>query len=157
MSDFAVYSLAVGGGELALAPVPGTSGSYPCDLAVVQAWGPAIVLSMTTMSELEQFGAGQFGEDLLDAGIAWLHLPVPDFGVPRQLDWSKVRDSVFEHLSAGRRVLVHCKGGCGRSGMIVLRLMIAAGEDPDAALMRLRRARLCAVETLAQLEWARRG
>ena len=157
MSDFAVYSLAVGGGELALAPVPGTSGSYPCDLAVVQAWDPAIVLSMTTMSELEQFGAGQFGENLSDAGIAWLHLPVPDFGVPRQLDWPKVRDRVLACLNAGERVLLHCKGGCGRSGMIVLRLMIAAGEDPDAALMRLRRARLCAVETLAQLEWARRG
>jgi hypothetical protein len=35
--------------------------------------------------------------------------------------------------------------------------MIAQGEDPDAALERLRHIRPCAVETEAQLRWARRA
>jgi hypothetical protein len=39
--------------------------------------------------------------------------------------------------------------------MAALRLMIKAGEDPDAALKRLRAVRACAVETDAQLLWAR--
>ncbi len=38
--------------------------------------------------------------------------------------------------------------------MAVLRLMVEAGEDPDAALARLRAVRPCAVETGAQLTWA---
>jgi hypothetical protein len=41
--------------------------------------------------------------------------------------------------------------------MIVLRLMIAAGEHPDLALARLRETRPCAVETDAQMDWALRG
>jgi hypothetical protein len=41
--------------------------------------------------------------------------------------------------------------------MIILRLMIAAGEGPDAALARLRKTRPCAVETDAQMAWARQG
>ena len=39
--------------------------------------------------------------------------------------------------------------------MAALRLMIEVGEDPDAALKRLRAVRACAVETEAQMIWAR--
>ena len=36
----------------------------------------------------------------------------------------------------------------------MLRLMVEAGEEPQAALTRLRGLRPCAVETDAQYEWA---
>jgi len=52
---------------------------------------------------------------------------------------------------------VHCRGGCGRSGMIALRLMIEIGEAADDALARLRAVRPCAVETPQQLRWATAG
>ncbi len=54
----------------------------------------------------------------------------------------------------GGRVLVHCMGGCGRSGMALLRLMVESGEPADRALARLRAVRPCAVETPEQLAWA---
>ncbi|SMY06745.1 hypothetical protein LOM8899_00875 [Flavimaricola marinus] len=57
-------------------------------------------------------------------------------------------------LGQGGKVLVHCFGGCGRSGMAVLRLMIEAGEDGATALTRLQELRPCAVETEAQRVWA---
>ena len=47
--------------------------------------------------------------------------------------------------------------GCGRAGMMVLRLMIAAGEEANTALVRLRAARPCAVETDDQMRWAFQG
>jgi len=56
--------------------------------------------------------------------------------------------------AGGGKVLVHCMGGCGRSGMAVLRLMVETGEPPHSALSRLRAARPCAVETDAQFDWA---
>jgi len=57
-------------------------------------------------------------------------------------------------LQGGGRVLIHCRGGCGRSGMAALRLMIESGEEAGAALSRLRALRPCAVETEAQMAWA---
>jgi len=112
---------------------------------------------MTQQQELDRKGAGSFGQDLANAGIDWLHLPVPDFGVPVGMDWPHVRDSAFAVLNHKGRVLVHCFGGCGRSGMIALRLMIAAGEAPKDALARLRAVRPCAVETSEQMDWALLG
>ncbi len=158
MLEFVIHSLPVGGGELAITPMPGRTRHYYTDWLRLMEWRPSLVISMTSQAELDRKGSGSLGSDLANAGIGWLHLPVPDFGVPGDdLDWPIVRDQALGALGQGNRVLVHCFGGCGRSGMMCLRLMIAAGEDPDAALARLRRVRPCAVETAPQMAWASGG
>ena len=145
------------GGTLALCPMPGRSGDYTADLAVLLAWHPALVLTMTSEPELASKGAVGLPADLATARIAWTHLPVPDFGTPKPETaalWPEASARARAILCAGGKVLVHCMGGCGRSGMAALRLMVDAGEDPDTALALLRAARPCAVETKAQLSWA---
>lgn len=145
------------GGTLALCPMPGRTGDYAGDLAVLLAWQPALVLTMTSKLELATKSAGSLPADLQAAGIHWLHLPVPDFGTPKPETaaiWPEASARARAILGAGGRVLAHCMGGCGRSGMAVLRLLADAGEDPDTALTRLRAARPCAVETKAQQRWA---
>jgi protein-tyrosine phosphatase len=155
-----IASLTVGGGVLALCPMPGRGGEYDADLRAVLAFGPALVLSMTTTEEMQARGAARLAIDLADHGIGWRHLPVVDYGVPGKrvtAAWPAVAAEVRAVLASGGRVLVHCMGGCGRSGMVVLRLMTAAGEEPQAAVARLRAVRPCAVETGAQFNWAASG
>ncbi|MDA7966900.1 dual specificity protein phosphatase family protein [Ruegeria sp.] len=161
MSDedpkFEIFALPVGGGTLALTPIPGRGGTYCADLAVIRAWAPDIVVSMTTGAEMAQQGAEDFGRDIVGLGANWVHLPIEDFGTPPgdvTQRWVEVSVDIRTALSRGGRVLVHCRGGCGRSGMIVLRLMVECGEAPDAALARLRALRPCAVETEGQMRWA---
>ena len=69
--------------------------------------------------------------------------------------WEPISKNVQQKINDGDKILVHCRGGCGRTGMIVLRIMVEFGEDPDEALERLRKVRPCAVETKAQENWAR--
>ncbi|MDO8883933.1 MAG: protein phosphatase [Pseudotabrizicola sp.] len=145
------------GGTLALCPMPGRNGGYAADLETLLIWRPGLVLTMTSKLELATKGAATLPADLAAAGIDWRHLPVPDFGTPKADTaalWSDTSAQARAHLAQGGRVLAHCMGGCGRSGMAVLRLLADGGEDPDAALSRLRAARPCAVETKAQLRWA---
>jgi ADP-ribosyl-[dinitrogen reductase] hydrolase len=47
-------------------------------------------------------------------------------------------------------VLLHCRGGLGRSGTIAARLLVELGENPRVAIDRVRRARHGAIETPAQ-------
>ncbi len=157
MTQFAIHALEVGQGMVALCPLPGRGGAYARDLGVIRDWRPDLVISMTTKVEMLQEGAGSFGDDLRDGGIQWVHLPIQDFGAPPpRVDalWRDVSAWTQQILSRRGRVLVHCRGGCGRSGMIVLRIMVEGGEAPDAALKRLRAVRPCAVETDGQLAWA---
>ncbi|MDX8347193.1 protein phosphatase [Cognatiyoonia sp. IB215446] len=158
LSEFVINSLPVGGGELAITPIPGRTRHYYTDWLRLIDWQPAMVISMTAQAELDRKGAGTLGTDLANEGVMWWHCPVPDFNVPDGTwDWNEVRTDALAILARGERVLVHCFGGCGRSGMMCLRLMIAAGEGADAALARLRAIRPCAVETEAQLAWAQQG
>lgn len=155
MDDFAIYEMAVGGGTLALCPLAGRGGDYTGDLTRVRAWRPDIVLTMVEAQELAAKGAVRFGADVRPA--VWLHFPTVDYEVPdaAQVEgWVEIEGKILACLAHGGRVLVHCMGGCGRSGMAALRVMIAAGETPEKALKRLRDVRPCAVETEGQMAWA---
>lgn len=158
MSGFQIAEVAVAAGWLALCPVPGASGDYVADLRALAAWSPDMVLSLTDRAELAAAGAAALADDLAARRIAWRHFAIPDFGVPDAASdhaWPILADDLTSCLGRGGRLLVHCRGGCGRSGMVALRLMIAQGEAPDAALARLRAARPCAIETPAQMRWAK--
>ena len=93
----------------------------------------------------------------LEADHDWLHLPITDFGIPEPKDRDLWQDTLIQLkniLNANGRVLVHCKGGRGRSGMLILKLLILQGEDGETALRRIRDIRAKAVETDAQYIWA---
>ncbi|MGH1354595.1 MAG: protein-tyrosine phosphatase family protein [Thalassovita sp.] len=157
MESFVIHALQLGDGILALAPLPGRNGNYEADLEHLREWQPAIVISMTTEAEMVAHGAHDLGQDLRNSGTRWVHLPVADFGAPGAqvvVQWPEISQAARNALDGGGRVLIHCKGGCGRSGMAALRLMIDAGEPPTEALAHLRRVRPCAVETQAQMDWA---
>ena len=146
MAEFVIYAVPVAGGIIGIAPLPGGvgNGAYKDDLLHMKDWQPALVLSMTTQAEMVAGGAGNLGADLQDLGTRWVHLPVPDFGVPEgavDADWTKASKAALAALRGRGRVLIHCRGGCGRSGMAALRLMVEAGECAQAALERLRAVR----------------
>lgn len=160
MAQLVLYALQVGGGTLAICQLPGRSGDYAGDLDLIASWAPGLVISMTTEIEMMQHGARNFGADVQSRACRWVHLPVDDFGTPSretEAKWATASASARHALRGGGRVLIHCMGGCGRSGMAALRLMIETGEDPDAALKHLRAVRPCAVETDEQMGWARAG
>ena len=155
-----IAELSAGGGRLGLCPMPGGSDDYRGDLAALLRWAPALVMTMTESVELAREGASDLPADLSRHGIRWIHLPIPDFGAPpitTAARWPGASGQARRVLAEGGRVLVHCRGGCGRSGMAVLRLLVESGEAPDAALTRLRAVRPCAVETEAQFAWAADG
>ena len=148
---FTISPLPLRHGTLALCAVPTGADAR----AALAAFAPALVISMTEADELVSLGAGDLPDWLAAQGIAWRGFPVADFSTPPPgADWSALGVEAARILDGGGRVLLHCRGGLGRSGMVALRLMIEAGENPDTALTRLRAARPGAVETEAQYRWA---
>jgi hypothetical protein len=155
-----IRALGVGGGILALAPVPGADGRYADDLAHIAEWAPALVATLVTPAELSQAGAADFGPAMMDRGTCWLHLAVvagegPD--VAFRQAWPAFSSRARRALAGGGRVMVQGGRDTSRAGMAALRLMIETGEDPDEALARLRAALPAAAAAPAQLHWARQA
>jgi len=145
------------GARIGLCPLPGVFGELMSDLDDVVAWKPDIVVSMTEQSEMDAALAGDLGERLQAASMTWRHLPIRDFGAPdgtSAAPWPETLGELHRCLNGKGAVLLHCRGGLGRSGMLALRLLVERGEAPDLALERLRAVRPGAVETQEQADWA---
>jgi protein-tyrosine phosphatase len=156
---FTIASLLVkGGGKLGLCRLPGRSDELAADVAVLANWKPGIVVSLTEISEMTELGAGLLSALLSAQNIQWAHFPIEDFCVPSKgvaTQWSALSERLHTVLDQGQNVLLHCRGGLGRSGMIALRLLVERGEVFDDALARIRIVRPGAVETDAQMAWAK--
>ncbi|MGR3723801.1 protein phosphatase [Abyssibius alkaniclasticus] len=153
---FAIAELAAPkGGRLGICPLPGRFGAALDDMAVLRAWRPDIVVSMTELAEMERHNMADMGGLLAQHGVAWAHFPVRDFGTPAfGAAWDGLSARLHDVLDGGGRVLAHCYGGQGRSGMVLLRLMVERAMQADTALAALRNIRPGAVETDAQFLWA---
>ncbi|MFV0490478.1 MAG: protein-tyrosine phosphatase family protein [Pseudorhodobacter sp.] len=151
MDKFAIAELPLGAGQLGLCPLPSCRESR----ARLRGWQPDLVISLTPLREMSNLGAHNLSGALKQAGIGWRHFPVADYGIPHvTAPWLALSGEIHKILAGKGRVAIHCRAGCGRTGMIALRLMVEAGEDPEAAFARLRGIRPCAVETEAQRIWA---
>jgi ADP-ribosyl-[dinitrogen reductase] hydrolase len=123
------------------------------DIAAIRAWGAGLLVTLMESAELERLGVPDLGDRVRAAGLAWLHLPIADFGVPDaafEAAWTTAGQALRTRLRAGRDVALHCRGGLGRSGTIAARLLVELGTPPETAIAAVRAARPGAIETVAQ-------
>ena len=87
-------------------------------------------------------------------GVKAKHLLIPDFGTPGLNDLHEVIEWINREIEDGK-VLVHCLGGIGRSGMVATAYLISKGFDVDEAIKRVRACVPGAIETYEQEELLR--
>ena len=96
------------------------------------------------------------GEDAASQsnGMEFAPFPIPDRTAPLGSAVHGFVDGLFARLSRGESVVVHCRQGVGRAGLIAVALLIEAGLGPEEAIQRVSKARGVAVpETAEQGMW----
>ena len=164
----AELSLPVGGGVIGVTFCPGKKQSeamtgpwnrdLASDLAVIRDWGAVAVLTLMESDELTAVGCGSLGAEVEGLGLDWFHAPIRDMDIPNdqfEAGWSYVGRRVRSMLAKGQRIVVHCRGGIGRAGMISARLLAEFGVEPEDAIRRVRKVRPGAVETTPQEDHVR--
>ena len=129
------------------------------DLDAISEWGAKLILTLVESAELNSLKVPHLGEAVLKRGLQWKHLPIADYSIPTdefEAQWATHGQEVRAMLRNGEDILVHCKGGLGRAGMIAARLLVELGMDPDEAIRNVRRARKGAIETPSQLALVRK-
>lgn len=128
------------------------------DLDAIQRWGAAAVITLMPMDELHAVRAHGIGDACEARGLEWYHLPIDDVDVPDadfEDAWCYAGLRLRNHLRYGRNVLVHCRGGLGRSGTIAARLLVEMGWESADAIAAVRAQRKGAIETAAQEQHVR--
>jgi len=89
-------------------------------------------------------------------GFEYHHLPVRDFTAPSQAQVRRFIAIVKAARRAGKKVVVHCMAGRGRTGTMAACYLVSLGRDADEALREIRALRPGSVETREQEQVVRR-
>ena len=126
------------------------------DLDLIKAWPAAAVVTLIEPHEFEFLGVGGLGEGVRQRGMKWYHLPIRDVSVPDvqfEQRWQTAGPELLETLKQGDGIVIHCRGGLGRAGLVAARLLIETGVPADKAIRCVRAARPGAIETKEQEDY----
>lgn len=117
--------------------------------------GVDAVLSLLTPEEEKALALEDEGRAAGTHGMQFISLPILDRQVPRsEAAMAPVLAGVDSLLESGKNVLVHCRQGIGRAGLVAACLLVAKGYDPRDAVGRVSQARGIPVpETAEQRQW----
>ncbi|MCM2680276.1 tyrosine-protein phosphatase [Echinimonas agarilytica] len=109
-------------GTLLLTPCPGTKDvDLPSSIEQLKQAGAVAVVTMMPEQEMEHFGVTQLPEICHQQGLRWFNFPIEDDCAPEaafEEQWAEKKDDVLEILSHDGTVVLHCKGGTGRTGLM---------------------------------------
>ena len=128
------------------------------DLDAVVRWGASAVVSLIEDHEFQELKVPGFADAVTDRGMKWFHLPITDVQPPDAEfgnKWVSAGREIRESLDAGHNVVIHCRGGLGRTGTIAAQLLVEYGSSAEDAITRVRQSRKGAIETSAQAEYVR--
>jgi ADP-ribosyl-[dinitrogen reductase] hydrolase len=123
------------------------------DMRAIRAWGASMVVTLIEDHEFQLLAIENLEQEVRVHGMEWRHLPIRDVDVPDQRfedAWEQTGAELHDRLDAGDRILIHCRGGLGRTGLVAGVLLVERGCDPGTAVRRVRAVRPNAIETAAQ-------
>jgi protein-tyrosine phosphatase len=142
-------------GKLALASRPRGGDWLADEMSNWRRSGVNTVLSLLTPEEEQDLDLKHEGHEAKALGMRFASLPIPDRQVPNsESEVSAVLDRIDADLLAGKNVVVHCRQGIGRTGLVAACLLVSKGLTPATAVKALSDARGASVpETTEQRRW----
>jgi protein-tyrosine phosphatase len=113
-------------------------------------YGVGVLVSLMERDEYSDLQIPELFQKAEEQGMEVLYLPIPDYGVPNAPEDDNYRpfiEDIASRIEGGETVIVHCRGGLGRSGMVAASVLVALGHSAEDALGTVREARKGAVET----------
>lgn len=132
------------------------------DLALeVQAWVRAhveVVVSLLEVGEARELALESEPALCKANAIEFRAFPIPDRGVPKHCtEFGQLLDLLQDRLRAGRSVVIHCRAGIGRTGIVAACLAFRLGVPLHQVFTVLSRSRgITMPDTTEQIEWVHR-
>jgi len=142
-------------GKLALASRPRGGDWLEDEMSAWRRAGIHTVLSLLTPEEEHDLDLKREAREAEVQGMKFISLPIPDRQVPNsESEVSAALDRIDADLAVGKNIVVHCRQGVGRTGLVAACLLIAKGLSPEAAVKILSAARGAPIpETVEQRRW----
>ncbi len=130
--------------------------SIPENINVLDKWleiGIRAVMVLIEPSEASHLGGlSNYLRELQKRRFEFATLPIRDFTAPTLETCKQAVDWINERISEGLPVLVHCKGGLGRTGTIIACYLVSKGMNDVEAINYVRSKRPGSIELSEQIK-----
>jgi protein-tyrosine phosphatase len=120
---------------------------------LLQHYGLTTLVSLLEDFEYPLLGIADLVSQAEARGITVIRHPIRDMSVPpagAMADFASVIRGINGRINSGETVVLHCRAGLGRSGLVAAAVLVAARQDPESAISAVRSARPGTIETAEQ-------
>jgi protein-tyrosine phosphatase len=103
--------------------------------------GVDTIVCALTPGERDLLGLDDEPEEARQAGLSFVEFPIPDFSVPDAQALQDLARHLAKAIRKGDYIVIHCRGGSGRSGVVAGAALIAMGAEADEAMRLVSEAR----------------
>ena len=143
------YDLVIGGIQARLIKLRAIFGLRPNSNKITEnVWvggsnSPKLVVSQNfnVVLDLREINNLKYQNFLENHGLKYINIKIPDrYGASPEV-LSQIVGLIDEKVSKGRKVLVHCNLGRGRSTLVVAAYLVGQGLSPEEAIRKIKEKR----------------
>ena len=144
------------GSQLIFTPCPGTKDSILVEsISTLKQAGTNMLITLM-FDEMEKNNALSLPTECEKQGIEWVQLPILDDAAPSQAfesQWDAQKANILEVINNKGTIAVHCKGGSGRTGLVIGLILLAFGWSGEKVIEAVQEIRPKALKHPVQLDY----
>lgn len=145
------------GAQLIFTPCPGIKEANLADsIATLKIAGASMLLTLMSDEEMVKNNAELLPQTCEKQNINWIQLPISDDAAPNhafESQWQANQSRILEALNNKGSIAVHCKGGSGRTGLVIGIILLAYGWSGEKVIKAVQELRPKALKHPVQLEY----
>ena len=115
-----------------------------------------MLLTLMFDEEMEKNDALSLPIECEKQGIEWVQLPILDDAAPSQAfesQWNAQKANILDVINNKGIIAVHCKGGSGRTGLVIGLILLAFGWSGEKVIEAVQEIRPKALKHPVQLDY----
>ena len=114
-------------------------------------YGVTTIVCLIEAHEFPEMQIERLREQSVTRGMHFIGFPIADVSIPPDVEpFFHLIVDICRRLAAGETVLIHCKGGLGRTGIVAAACLMLLGMPAAEAVVLVRQVRPGTIETPQQ-------
>lgn len=145
------------GAQLIFTPCPGTKDASVVEsISTLKEAGTNMLITLMFDEEMAKNDALTLPAECKGLGIEWVQLPILDDAAPNQAfesQWNAQKANILDVINNKGTIAVHCKGGSGRTGLVIGLILLAFGWSGEKVIEEVQKIRPKALKNTVQLDY----